>query len=868
MLFYARKRVILWQWLGSLTYDTKIDKSGFEKGLNSITNSVKSGGTKIKDIISALGITQLIGKAINIINNSVDGAVSRIDTLNNFPKVMSNLGIASEDSEKAVKKLSDGLQGIPTTLDDASLSVQRFTSVNENVDKSTEYFLALNNALLAGGASADIQSTAMEQLSQAYSKGKPDMMEWRSIQTAMPAQLKQISKELLGNKDNLSKFLKKAEEYADSNPLSSTAKELIEQLEEVKSGSGDMTTALGTALRTGIISMDDFMNTITKMNKEGTEEFKSFEEQAKNSTGGIQTSIANMKTAITRGVAKIIEAFDDMLKNNGLGGISAVISKIGSIAEKILSGIAKKLPSIVSFLEKALPLILGIIAGLTAYRGILLAIQAVQFVQSIVGTISAFMSLIPAIKSAKDAMLLLNMAFSANPIGLIVGAIAALIAILVVLYNKSETFRNSVNKAFETVKNSIMKAWEKIKPSLEKLAESFGKLLEKLGPVGELLINGLGKGFELLGNVLAFIIDILAEVIVWLTDFISSSIEFWTQTIPNAIQKFIYFISQLPQKIKDYLVNGWNNIVTFFTEGIPNFINSIIQWFQELPYKIGYLIGEILGNVVQFGINLGNWITTELPLLINEIINWFAELPGNILNWLLNTLNNIITWGQDAYSAAITWASNTINAIIDWFAQLPGRMWNFLLNTLNNLVQWGYEMGLKGGQAALDLVNKIVDTVKELPGKMLEIGKNIVEGIWNGITGMGNWIGDKVSGFFGGIVDGAKKSLGIQSPSRVFRDKVGKFIPQGVAVGIEADTDKAVEAINNMNDEIYRKMQNAVAVETGAINAKASVKANNSMLNVIQAKFNIDGSVAIDGQKAGRILAPAVTKTIKAGGLA
>lgn len=159
--------MILWQWLGSLTYDTKIDKDGFNKGLKKLEGSVKSGGTKIKNIVSALGITKLVSTAISTINNSIDGAVSRIDTLNNFPKVMSNLGIASEDSEKAVKKLSDGLQGIPTTLDDTALAVQRFTSKNGDVNKSVDLFLAVNNALLAGGASSEIQASAMEQLSQA-----------------------------------------------------------------------------------------------------------------------------------------------------------------------------------------------------------------------------------------------------------------------------------------------------------------------------------------------------------------------------------------------------------------------------------------------------------------------------------------------------------------------------------------------------------------------------------------------------------------------------------------------------------------------------------------------------------------------------
>ena len=89
--------------------------------------------------------------------------------------------------------MSDKLSGLPTTLDQGASAVQRFTSANGDVEKSTDLFLALNNAILAGGASTEIQATALEQMSQAYAKGKPDMMEWRSLMTAMPAQLKQVA---------------------------------------------------------------------------------------------------------------------------------------------------------------------------------------------------------------------------------------------------------------------------------------------------------------------------------------------------------------------------------------------------------------------------------------------------------------------------------------------------------------------------------------------------------------------------------------------------------------------------------------------------------------------------------------------------
>lgn len=238
------------------------------------------------------------------------------------------------------------------------------------------------------------------------------------------------------------------------------------------------------------------------------------------------------------------------------------------------------------------------------------------------------------------------------------------------------------------------------------------------------------------------------------------------------------------------------------------------------------------------------------------------------MEWLTNVINNIIMWGQNAYNTAITWVSNTINSIVNWFKELPGRIWTWLQTTINNVINWGKDMAIKGKQGAKDLFDNIINTIKELPSKMLDMGKNIVEGLWNGIKNAGNWIKQKIGEFANGILDGMKNALGIHSPSTLFRDKIGRFIPQGIAIGIEADTNSALKAIDNMNNDIMAEMNRAVAFETGSINATASVKSNNSMLNVIQATFNIDGSVDIDSQKAGRILAPSVCKTIKAGGLA
>ncbi|WP_055232371.1 tape measure protein [Catenibacterium mitsuokai] len=241
----------------------KNEVTGLKNHVDKVTGSIGNSFKSIRNIVAGLGIASLIKSTIL---SNVDAAIKRVDTLSNYSRVMSNLGAGSVQANASIQKLSNKLIGLPTTLDDASGAVQRFTSVNSNISRSTDMFLALNNAILAGGASSEIQKSALEQLSQSYAKGKPDMFEWRSAMTAMPAQMKQVA-EAMG--------------FVNAS-------------------------ALGEALRNGTVSMDQFMDTIMKLNTQGINGYQSFEEQARNATGGIATSIANMRTAIVRGMSDVM----------------------------------------------------------------------------------------------------------------------------------------------------------------------------------------------------------------------------------------------------------------------------------------------------------------------------------------------------------------------------------------------------------------------------------------------------------------------------------------------------------------------------------------------------------------------------------
>jgi len=414
-----------------------LSKAGL--AVDNFSNKSSSSSDKTKNAFSGISgavtvaagnlISAGIHKSFDMINSSVDGAIRRVDILNNFPKVMSNLGISADASKKAIARMSDELKGLPTSLDSAAMSVQRLTSKNGDVGKSTDMFLALNNAILAGGAPMDIQATAIEQISQAYAKGRPDMIEWRSLQSAMPAQLKQISKAFFQNGAAIDKYLAKAREYANNNPMSSTGKELVEQLEAVKNGTGDMTTALGTSMRTGIVSMDEFMDTITKLNTEGVDGFQNFKDQAKNSTGGIQTSIENMKTAVVRGVSKIIGAI-------GGGNITGAVSGFGSGIEKMLGSIA----GLINFVKDNSTVFTVIAVAVGIFAGAVITYNTAVSLAS-----AASKAWTVATQVATGVQWLFNAALNANPLAIVAVALAAVTAGLVWFFTQTQVGQNIWN---------------------------------------------------------------------------------------------------------------------------------------------------------------------------------------------------------------------------------------------------------------------------------------------------------------------------------------------------------------------------------------------------------------------------------------
>ena len=472
------------------------------------------------------------------------------------------------------------------------------------------------------------------------------------------------------------------------------------------------------------------------------------------------------------------------------GAIDKISGAIGTLVKGVAGFVEKWLPSIIDLISWVISNAPTIISLL---GGIAAGMKVFQIGSSIATFVSGFKKAATAVQGVSGAFKAFTAVLNANPIILIVSVVTSLLTALITLWNTNDGFRNAVISAWNAIKSAF-----------------------------ETAVNAI--------------------------------VGFFTETIPNAWNSFITGIQNLGQTIWNTLVNGWNSIVAFFTETIPQWIQNIITWFQQLPYNIGLLIGQILGHIANFGVNVWNWITNELPKIILGIIQWFAELPGNIWKWLCDVVTKIGEWGQNVWNAATTWVSDTINSIVEWFRQLPSRIWEWLTNTINNIINWGKNMADKGKEAAVNLVNNIINTIKELPGKVVDIGKNIVQGLWNGITGAAGWLWNKISGFASGIIDGFKSAFGIHSPSKVFNQEIGKFLALGLGEGFD----------DNINS-VFKDMKSTVDFETQKLSANLSTTATNNKMLTANITLN-QGDIYMDSTKVGRAITPVVTKTLRGAG--
>lgn len=350
--------------------------------------------------------------------------------------------------------------------------------------------------------------------------------------------------------------------------------------------------------------------------------------------------------------------------------------------------------------------------------------------------------------------------------------------------------------------------------------------------------------------------------------------------VPEIISSVVDFFTELPGKIGDAiapvietLVSWGSNVVSWITQNVPVFIENIISFYSQLPGKIWNILSLVLSKISDWGSKALSYVTENVPKIINKIVHFFSELPGKVWTWLSKTIEKVTSWGSEMLKKATSTASRFVSRVVDTISRLPGKIWEWLSETIDKVSDWASDMMSMGAQAASTLVNAVINGVSGLPGEMVSVGSNIVSGVWNGICNAAGWFRDSVYNFFSNIVSNAKSALGIHSPSRVFADEVGQWIPPGITEGIESKMPDLYKKMDTEMASLGRRMQSMVRVETGKITLDKNINTTYKLEKEKAGTFTAGDTtveiagethvhVELDGKEVGKAQTPIIDKNM------
>lgn len=209
----------------------------------------------------------------------------------------------------------------------------------------------------------------------------------------------------------------------------------------------------------------------------------------------------------------------------------------------------------------------------------------------------------------------------------------------------------------------------------------------------------------------------------------------------------------------------WINLWETVKNATSKAITAIGNFFSNLWMNIK----KIWGSTVEWFQNIGSKIASGFQKALNSTLNFFS-----------NTWNSI----KNIWSAVTGWFSNVGSNIVNAFKNIPTNLKNFFVNAWNNIKNaWSNVTSFFN-----ETREKIIGSFKSLPSRMLSIGKDLVEGLWNGVKDMTSWITGKLDSFGDSVLGGIKKFFGIHSPSRVMA-QIGRFLAQGLGIGLEEEAD-------------------------------------------------------------------------------
>ncbi len=348
---------------------------------------------------------------------------------------------------------------------------------------------------------------------------------------------------------------------------------------------------------------------------------------------------------------------------------------------------------------------------------------------------------------------------------------------------------------FNTTAKEIINSSGSTQEAIEKLETPSYKAKKA---INELKNSGIELGDVALAS-LAPIIDGLGSAI--------SSLTNWFGGLPQPVKMIIVVVLGLVAALAPMLLIAAKIIAA---------IGTIMTLAPQLAATFGVVKGTVV--VLQgafaklFAVMMANPIILIIALIAALVAGFIyaynhCEAFRHVVNDAFEKIKEVVSGVIESLVNFFTvTVPNAINTMVSFFANLPGAIWSAITGAVDRVNQWGSNLFDAATGAASDLVSGVVDKVASLPGQMVEIGGNLVEGLWNGIGNSKNWIIGKIDGFGTSILSGIKGFFGIHSPSKVMADEVGRYLSEGIATGITDYQDAPINAGDKMKKKLIKNL--------------------------------------------------------------
>lgn len=799
---------------GSLVFDTKVDESGFKKGLNRLKSI---GGTALKAVGKA---AVAVGTAVSALGGYALKA--SIDFESAFAGVRKTVDATEEEFKMLEKGIRDMSKRMPQTASEIAQVAEAAGQLGietKNILGFTETMVMLGDAT---NMTSEQAATALARLANITRMPQSEFDRLGSTIVALgnnlattEAEIVEMGLRLAGTASQVG--MTEAQILALAGAMSSVGI-------NAEAGGSSMSRVI-QKINTEVLSSGKNLQKFAEIAGMSAEEFsKAWRERPQeailafvqgldklNKSGGDVTStLKDLKI-------NSIQEIDTLLRLAGASEVLADSLKLGEEAWKENIALQNEAEQRYQTTESLIRILKNNIDDLAISVGD-------ELKESARGGIGTAIEMVEQLANALETR---GLAGLVEELGTVFADIAT----------KATQMAPALIEAGANMIMSFISGIQENLPSIVKSALSIAQTL--ITSILEMLPQLVQLGAELLVALITGIAEMLPSLMTQIIDTVILVADTIIANLPMLIEAGL----QLLMALAEGIINNLPKLI----EEVPRIINSFADAiYSNLP-KILATGVKIMIELIKGLIQSIPTLVANLPQIIMAIVNAFT-----LYNWW-NLGKGVITKLGDGIKSmaktlaktAKSLAENPIQAIKDVFSGAP-KIGQGLVEHIRTGIQ------LLAEQLVITVKNlgtRTLNGIKGIFSGAKDIGINLVKGLWNGIDNMVGWILDKIKGFGQSIMNGIKKVFGIASPSKLMRDEIGKNLTLGIGVGLEEGMPELQRDVDKELSRLTAKMKATVEFESANIGARiAAGNGKNIGERVIETiNDNSDNSTVITG---------------------